>query len=68
MWFIKKATREAKKDFLGGLHIDCIQFTIRIQLNDSYHTAFVCVSYNTAFKQTISTCFHSFLSNFVEIS
>ena len=60
MWFIKKATREAKKDFLGGHHTDCIYFTIRIQLKDSYHTTFIRISYNTTFKQTISTCFHSF--------
>ena len=50
MWFIKKATREDKKDFLGGHHTDCIQFTIRIQLNDSHHTTFVCISYNTTPK------------------
>ena len=27
---------------------------------DSYHTTFIRISYNTTYKQTISTCFHSF--------
>ena len=32
----------------------------KTQLNNSHHTTFVRICYNTTFKQTISTCFHSF--------